>query len=284
MESGLYYNILICIEWLRFQAQPERKHMIIREMKRALFSKSFIAACMAGLAMLVLGGWDYVAGYFHGLVLPGTYTEKFLISYGYGTMSLMAVLFPIQALLPYAMSYRKETDSGFCYLLILKSTRRQYYLGKLAGVACSAFLAFVIPCFLWYLVCCFVLKTGSTEFSIIYGIDFAKDLFKTSPFAYGMIYVGNAGIQGMVFAILGLGLSAVIRNRYLAALLPFCFCMFSASVLDSYDRGLNALSLFVPGQYRSEAVGYWGILLYDAVLLCLGAGLFFKGVWHEGKN
>ena len=44
---------------------------------------------------------------------------------------------------------------------------------------------------------------------------------------YGMMYAVNAGALGAAFAVWGLGLSAVVRNRYLALLIPVCYCVFT---------------------------------------------------------
>lgn len=251
--------------------------MLKMELRRAVLSKIFLLAILVNLGMLAIGGCDYLIEFLQGFCSQGTYLEKFLMSYGYGLTSLLAIFFPIAAVLPYSLSYRRERDSGYRQLLILKSSVKSYRWGKLLSVACSAFLSFFVPCFVWLIVCCFILRTGDTHIPIIYGIDFAPNLYKTRPFLYGMIYVCNAGLQGAVFAILGMGLSAVISNRYLAALLPFCYCIFTASIADMFNRAWNALALFVPGQYHNKAVGHWGILIYDAFLLIAGIGLFLGG-------
>lgn len=257
--------------------------MIKTELNRALFSKSFAAASLLTFAMLLTGGCDFVLEYLSGYISPGTYLEKFLISFGYGMTSLIAVLFPIVVMIPYTLSYRKERDSGYQQLMVLKSSAKTYRIAKATAAACSGFLVFFLPNLCWLLICRFMLGTGSTKYPILYGVGFAESLYKTYPFLYGLIYVFNAGIQGAVFALLGLGLSAVIRNRYLAVLLPFCYCIFSAAVLDAYNRGLNALSLMVIGQYYNAVIGYSGIVVYDIILVILGCILFIGGDRHVSK-
>ncbi len=251
--------------------------MVKIELHRAFCSKSFWTACILGFVMLVIGGWEYVEYYFTGYISQGTYLEKFLVSYGYGAASLIAVMFPVLAVVPYCMSYRKDMDSGFRVYLNIKGSVGKYRSAKLLAVSGSGFSALFIPCLLWLLICCFILKTGKTEFSIIHGIYFAEGLYTYAPFLYGMIYVCNAGLQGAVFSVLALGLSSVIKNKYLAAFLPFCYCIFTAAVLDTYNMALNALTLFTIGQYFNDTIGYWGILAYDAILAMLGCGLFLWG-------
>lgn len=232
------------------------------------------------LVLLIIGGWDYVTGFSKN----GTYLEKYLISLAYGTASLLAVFFPIVACIPYALSYRDETDSGFYYLYVLKTGRLQYHIARIISVLISGFLAIFAACLTWYLFLFLFIGTGNTNFPILYGLFFAEKLYDDNPFVYGMIYTFNAGLQGSIFAVLGLGLSAVIKNRYIAILIPFAYCIFSASVLELYNQALNAITLFVLGQYFGGTAGYWGILIYDGILVLIGIGLYVIGEHYVHKD
>ncbi len=235
---------------------------------------------MISLISLIIGGWDYVSGFSHG----GTYLEKYLMSLVYGTASLMAIFFPIIACIPYALSYRDETDSGFYYLYILKTGHRRYQIAKIISVFLSGFLAVFAACFTWYMFIIFVIGTGDAQYPIIYGLFFAEDLYKSNPFLYGMIYTFNAGLQSGVFAVVGLGVSAVVKNRYVAVLIPFAYCIFSASVLELYNQAFNAITLFAIGQYFGGALGYWGIPLYDGILILIGINLYLIGDFYAHKS
>lgn len=254
--------------------------MVAKELKRAVISKKMLAAYTISLASLIIGGWDYVSGFSNN----GTYLEKYLISLAYGTASLLAVFFPIIACIPYALSYRDEADSGFYYLYILKTGYRKYQAAKMISVFVSGFLAVFTACLTYYLIMIFVIGTGDTQFPILIGLFFAEDLYEKNPFLYGMIYTFNAGLQSGVFAVLGMGVSAVIRNRYIAILIPFAYCIFSASVLELYNQAFNAITLFVIGQYFGGALGYWGIPIYDGILVLLGIGLYMTGDYYAHKS
>ncbi len=254
--------------------------MLKKELKRAVLSKTMLIAYALSLLSLIIGGWDYVSGF----VRNGTYLEKYLISLAYGTASLLAILFPIIACIPHGLSYRNERDSGFYYLYVLKTGCRQYHKAKIIAVFVSGFLAIFAACLTWYLYLIVFVGTGNTQFPLLYGIFFAEKLYERQPFLYGMVYTFNAGLQGGVFAILGLGCSAVIRNRYIAGLLPFAYCIFSASVLEVYNQAFNAITLFVIGQYFGGAVGYGGILIYDLLLVLIGLVLYAIGEYHVHKN
>lgn len=258
--------------------------MIRKECKRAMISKTSFIAFGISLFLLLVGGWDYVVPFPYPITVGGTYLEKYLMALSDGVSSWLAVCFPIVGCIPYALSYRDETDSGFYYLYLLKTGRGKYRIAKMISTFVSGFMAVFAACLIWYLFMVFVIGTGESQFPIIYDIDFAQELYDEQPFLYGMIYTVNAGLQSGVFAVLGMGVSAVIKNRYIAILLPFAYCIFSAAVLDMYCQALNAITLFAIGQYHGGPVGYWGIPIYDGILLLLGVNLYLAGEYnaHEG--
>lgn len=254
--------------------------MVLQEVKRAVCSKQMLTAYLLGLVTLIIGAWDFIAGGTHS----GTYLEKYLIALAYGTSSLMSVLFPVISAIPFAIAYRNEADSGFYYLYILKMGKLRYRSSKIAAVFISGFLAIFAACFTWYMFTFLVLGNGNSEFPLLYGIFFAEKLYSNCPYIYGLIYTVNAGVQGGVFAVLGLGFSAVIKNKYIAMLLPFAYCIFSAAVLELFNQALNALTLFVIGQYFGGALGYMGIPVYDIVICVIGITLFIVGDYYAHKD
>lgn len=258
--------------------------MILKECKRAITSKTALAAYGISLVLLLIGGWDYVIPFPYPITVGGTYLEKYLISLSEGVTSWMTVCFPIVGCIPYALSYRDESDSGFYYLYLLKTNRGQYRLSKIIATFVSGFLAVFGACFTWYLFMIFVIGTGESQFPILYDVNFAESLYDRRPFLYGMVYTLNAGVQSGVFAVVGMGVSAMIKNRYIAVLLPFAYCIFSAAVLDMYCQAFNAITLFDIGQYYGGTLGYWGILIYDVILILIGINLFLVGDYyaHEG--
>lgn len=251
--------------------------MVKIELKRAIFSKAFLAACSIAFMMLMIGGVEYIFDFLGGYNSPGTWLEKYLISLGYSNTCLLGLFFSIVVIIPYVLVYRRERDSGFLQLMILKSTRNTYVISKLLAVACSGFLSMLLPNLCWLLLCRFWLGTGSTKYPILNGIVYANALYERQPFIFGLIYVLNSGIVGAAFALLALGLTTVIRNRYLAILLPFCYSIFSAAILNSRWMILNALRLLPIELPQNRSFGYGSLLLYDLVLAVIGCVLFVGG-------
>ena len=259
--------------------------MVKTELKRAFFSKAFWITCAIAFVMLAIGGTDYINYAVHpskGIV--STWWEAYIVSLTFGMTCLLSLFYPIIVMIPYVLSYRRERDSGYRQLILLKTSRRAYLGAKMLAVAVSAFASMLLPNLCWMLVCRFAL--GETDPAYEYFrhmIDFALPLYDSHPGWYMVMYAVHASVLGAIFAIAGLGLSAVIKNRYLALLLPFCYCVFSGAVLVYLDSGFAAFYLLPIQSYRFSAIGYWGIPLYEAVLLAVGVGLFLGGDYHAGK-
>lgn len=257
--------------------------MIRTEMRRAFHSKAFLAACVIMLLFLIISTneeFEFLLG--RGFPLEGIWQEKFLLVAGYDG-GYVPFFCPMVVVIPYVLSYRKERDNGYRQLMVLKASGNAYRLAKLLAVAASGAGVMCLP-FLCWMPVCFLLGTGRVRYPIMsHLIDPAlQPLFESSPNLFVFMYLVNASLAGAIFALLGLGISAVVRNRYLAVLAPFGFCLFTAAVLAVYFlHKLNAFYLVVFGMRIWLGIG--GHICYLLLLLLLGVGLFIGGDRHAEK-
>lgn len=245
--------------------------MVKTEIKRALQSRAFAATTAFGLFMMLEGRLDQTGGRIFSD--SGPYLSKFLDSLRFTPLT---ILWPVTVMFPFVLSYRRERDSGFQGLMVLKASRGEYRRAKIAAVACSGSLSLFLPMAGWLLFCKFILGSGKVENPI----RFLPELAGRFPFLYGMMYAVNAGVLGAAFAVWGLGLSAVVRNRYLALLIPVCYCVFTGVAAP---RAWEAFKLIDPAAYSNPALGGWGIPLYELALFTTGCLLFIGGDCHAGK-
>lgn len=254
-----------------------RQRMIRAEMRRVLHSRAFRTACVLMFVLLFQGSrfeFEYLLGWGH--LHEGTWQEKFLEAAGFSGDFLVFVC-PLVVVIPYVLSYRKERDSGFRQLMVLKASGNAYRSAKLLAVAASGAGCVCIP-FLCYMPVCFLLGTGRSDPHGNNVLNLISDrwlpLLESRQTLLVFCYIVNASLVGAMFALLGLGASAVIRSRYLAVLFPFGFCIFSAAILAGYDHTLNAFPLMILGERP-----IWYLLL----LLILGIGMFIGGDCHAEK-
>lgn len=245
--------------------------MIKTEIKRALHSRAFVITTAFCFFMMIEGRLDQSNGRIFSDSEP--YLAKFLNSLFFTPLT---ILWPITVMFPFVLSYRKERDSGYERLMVLKASRWQYRKAKIAAVACSGFLSLFLPMTGWLFFCKFMLGSGRVVNPILFMPEFAENY----PFLYGMMYTVNAGVLGVVFAVWGLGLSAVVRNRYLALLIPVCYCVFTGVAAPG---AWQVFKLIVPSAYSNPVLGRWGIPVYELALFTIGCLLFIGGDHHVGK-
>lgn len=260
--------------------------MVGSELRRAFSSKAFWWTCIITFAMLVFGSMEYI-GYRIGNVLVTSWWVVYLNAIYLGMGTMLTLFYPIVVMVPYVLSYRRERDSGYIHLLLLKASRKRYLVAKATAVACSAFLAMLLPNLCWILICRFALGvTDSAYDRQRHNIFFALSLYDGHPGVYVVLWAVHIAVLGAVFAVFGLGISSVIKNRYLAILLPFCYCIFSSSILSAFQKSFAALDLLPFQLYHNTGqypLGYYTVPIYEAVLAVLGIALFVGGDCHAGK-
>lgn len=207
---------------------------------------------------------------------------------------MLPLFYPILVMIPYVLSYRRDRDSGYRQLILLKTSRKAYLGARAAAVFSSAFMAILLPALSWIPVCRLI---GDTDWDYArkyyaHNILFAPSFYEGHVVLYCVMYAFHAALLGAVFALLGLGLSAVIKNRYLALLLPFCYAIFLSSILTSLfketiiGKSFEAMNLMPLQTYCYREVyplGYWTVPVYEAVLVAIGLALYWGGDYHACK-
>lgn len=240
-----------------------------KELRRAVWNKKMLLALVMSSASLYYGCYDCDS--------PSTgYIDLFLFSQGYSTTAILALIFPIIAVLPFAATYREERQSGYYFLICGKTGRLRYCCIKLLYVFLTGASAVGVPNLLFLFICLF-LKQGMIGESSI-SIGFLWPLYCERPLLYGALIAVNSALCGGIFSLLGLGISAWFKNKYIAALLPFGGYIFSGMLLAYIAPWLNAICLFALNAYGAGAMLY---LIYDLALLCGGILLFVTGAYYE---
>ncbi|MCM1026712.1 MAG: hypothetical protein NC432_09765 [Roseburia sp.] len=265
------------------------KDMVKTELKRAFGSKPFWVTCGITLAMLAFGSSDYLSPAHATIKIPEPWWIFYFHCFFLGMKTALPVFYPIVVMIPYVLSYRSDRDSGYRQLLLLKSSRKSYLSAKALAVGASALGAILLPCLAWIPVCRLLGDTDWDYAKRYYGhnILFAPSFYEEHVVLYCVMYAFHAALLGTAFALFGLGLSAVVKNKYLALLLPFCYAIFSSSILSSFIGNWFAALDMMPLQiyYYKDVypLGYWTVPIYEAVLAAVGLALYWGGDYHAGK-
>ncbi|MCM1187192.1 MAG: hypothetical protein NC251_11425 [Lachnoclostridium sp.] len=268
--------------------------MVRTEMKRAFGSKAFRATCIVTLIMLAFASSDYLPPPHSNIKLPEPWWIFYFHCFFLGMKTALPVFYPIVVMIPYVLSYRQDRDSGYRKLILLKTSRKAYLGAKALAVWASAFAAILLPSLAWIPACRLI---GDTDWDYAleyyaHNINFLPDFYREHVVLYCVMYAFHAAILGAVFALLGLGISAVVKNKYLALFLPFCYAIFSSSILTSLFRDtfigksfevMNLMPLQTYCYTDVYPLGYWTVPVYEAALAAVGLILYLGGDYYVGK-
>lgn len=268
--------------------------MVRTELKRAFCSRSFWMTCAITLAMLAIGSSDYLPPSYANIELPKPWWIYYFHCFFLGMKTLLPLFYPILVMIPFCLSYRRDRDSGYRQLILLKTSRKTYLCAKALAVGASAFVAVLLPSLTWIPVCRLL---GDTDWDYAgkyyaHNILFAPSFYEEHVVLYCVMYAFHAALLGAVFAVFGLGLSAVVKNKYLALLLPFCYAIFSSSILTSLfistyiGRSLEVMNLMpLQTYYYKDAypLGFWTVPVYEVALTAVGLALYVGGDYHASK-
>lgn len=245
--------------------------VIRAELNRAFSAKSFWLVCGIMLALPLYEGGNFIYYRRTGAIVTSWWTIYLRV--------IEAPLFfsPILVMFTYAVSYRRERDCGYSQLMMLRSTGKAYLGAKALAVASTAFMAVLLPFLCWMPVCRLLGVADPAYDRDRHNIYFALSFYDQNPGLYCVAYTLYVAVVGAVFAIFGLGLSSVVKNKYLALFLPFGYCVFSGIVLSPSLEAFRLLKLQSYHFTDRCPLGYWTAPLYMTALTAAGLGMFVSG-------
>lgn len=237
------------------------------ELSRAFWNKRTFFAFFLSSVCLMVGAYEPLM---MGREMYD-FAETIIVAETSGVSSLIAILFPLIACLPYASSYVEEKESGYTTYVLTKIKKRDYVAIKMFVNGAVGGSVIAVPSFLLLFLAVLVKGTALSEESgsvVIY----YKDFYLNYPILYIVLLICNFFMCGAIFANLALGTARFVKNKYVVVVMPFLFYIFSAMVLSHISIYLNAITLFDVHQYAEQK--RIGIFLYDLVLAVTGYWLF----------
>ncbi|MDH7579153.1 MAG: hypothetical protein QHH75_15380 [Bacillota bacterium] len=190
----------------------------MEEIKRAIVSIPFLI----GLLVCTMAG---LTGVIYDLPYGEGSGANYLFRCFHSLISILPLLAPVIATIPFANSYASERNSGFSKFIMQRLPVSSYKAAKLISNALAGGLVLAIPltgAFLWFTI----------KYPIVpkpYTISGAfGELFTTNPIAYMWILIGLSFLFGATFATIGLAFSVLFSNQFFANILPLVVYIDSA--------------------------------------------------------
>lgn len=239
--------------------------------KNAILNKNMIIALLASFICLFIGGFEPLFLYNNS-----DFAYTFFTSLCCGTSSILALLFPIIACLPYSSSYAEEYNSGFTNYIYLKVSKTKYVFTKILACGISGGIAISFPVLVFFVICILLKGTTLSGYGIANWITHEKQLFVNLPVLYCLGYILNSFLCGFIMALGGLTTSIYAKNKYLIHVIPFLIYIFGAMSMANICIDLNPVTLFDINSYKEATL--LNTTIYKISLLIFTGVLFIRGV------
>lgn len=141
---------------------------------------------------------------------------------GKGNSCWMGLLFPITATIPMSTLYIREVKAGYYSCCILRMGRKKYWTEKIIKTFLLGGISLAMPVGIMAVYLCNTLDISAS----LYDMDnytttsFYTNLAENSPLAYLGMTIALIFLCGASFSVFSLGISTLVRNEFLAIIIP----------------------------------------------------------------
>lgn len=196
-------------------------------------------------------------------------------------------MIPLIVVLPYGWSLVSEIRSGYTKNIIVRTTRKNYFLTKYAANFLSAVLVTIIPLAVNFLMLGLFIPSLKMESIYPYGTIgqgcMWAEIYYEYPFVYCFMYLLLDGIFAGLLASISTAVAFIVRNKVVTIIAPF----FLMLVLDYIDSNYLLKGEFSPIKFMqalpvaNDCYG-WAVAAIGIVMFVSTFGyVMYKGYHYE---
>lgn len=204
------------------------------ELKKIIFSPQYIICVVVLFVLLMVG----TVGFWSQKLGDQTISMIAHFFNAWDTFGHVCIVVPLLAAVPVTFLLHDELNSGYIHFSLIRAGKKKYILVKLIAGILSGMLM-VLTAEVLFTVTLIVLTPGEINFwdqQNLLGEDscFYLDLVRSGNgyIAY-IIWSLLAGLYGAVFSAMAVACSAVAKNKYVAAVIPFIIFLLVENLLFS---------------------------------------------------
>lgn len=246
------------------------------EIKRMLKGTEWKAALILGCGIAVWHFWQNVHQQkMMEISLPETVYAKWIGAGAYAMQSYWYfMVFPLIAVLPYAGAFFDDLKSGYIKSLLLRCSRKSYFLARGFAVFLSGGFAVTIPLVLNFLLtAAYRPAVGPFVYIGIGPVSYCMgaDFYYSHPLAYIGIYLLFDFVAGGMFALGSALLGYIVSYRAMALLIPYGIYYLLFSIGNIVNTIVYSPNYFlIPGM---------GIQKIDSILMILAAAVLAAWIY-----
>lgn len=239
------------------------------DFKRAIYNKNFLTVSLIGILLAIchffMEVFPMIEFYENGSSIFSPFLKWIIYDDFSIYASMLLIIFPILASIPYADSYWIDLNSGFVKNLYVRTSKYNYLISRyitnfiIGGI--SVLIPLIVSLYLLFMT------VPAVPPSIFSQTDIAKEMFSNifynHPYIYILIYLFMYFMFGGVYASLGLGASSFCKNRFLVIGIPII------SYLSMYILEIAGLPQLVPAKFLSASQSVLGINIISIIIIFL---------------
>lgn len=256
-------------------------------LKSKVYSLNTLLCVLVGLTLLM---WFSVTNWFQYNRLIGSATfsqmcsdfvNEVIVAHAQSGFDLFA---PIFAVLPCATIFCDDYNSGYVKSILCRSSKRKYIANCIICCSISGGIAVFLP----DLLCSTIfMLTAKPHLPNAYGTSFS--LYAGIEFVWGgrlmiLVFLFFSFLFGVVWANIGLCISAYAPNKFIALAAPFALYYGANLIFQRTDflEILSPVNMIQPSYGGLPNLIY--PLIYQLVLLCGAVILFCKRINRRLQN
>lgn len=259
------------------------KSYIKQEIRRAFLSKRTMLMYIFSIGLFFGGMFQYIAW------LPSqgvSIMYTFLSGYNSGTLSYLALLFPLIASIPYATSYIEDCTSGFNKYIYTRMNKMKYlHIRVIINALVGGFALSIGPILAMLFLLVIKLFTSASMLKTVEQIETVTYFYSQgidSPLLMMLVIIGIIFVCGAVIATFTLGLSTILQNHYFTALSSFIILLVSATLFTNFNVKFSLISIYDVDHF---GMTFLERTIYELILIGIGLVLIYKnGSRLEGKH
>ena len=261
------------------------KMLISNEWNRMIKGKEFWITLFIGCGISV---WHFVQN-----VLPmqnvvnGLPYNAYVAWIGASARAMQSYWFflilPLLAVIPYAGTVYDDVQSGYYRSIMLRSSRKKYFVSKGIMVILSGGICVSVPLILNFVLTATQLPLLRPDPYIAIGpatSELGCEFFYQHPFAYTMMYLLIDFMAGGMIALAAATLCYMVSHKLLALLLPYVVYYGLYSLCGIFNTHIYAPNFFLLPGMGIEHINT--VLLMIAVTVFIFAGYAWKEYKFEG--
>lgn len=238
-----------------------KRYTIQSDIKRAVCSKGFIMGVAGLIAVMLAASMESIIDVMRAAApLENGFHAQLIVNVLQSDTFTLAL--PILCTLPFTTAFVDDVKSGFIKQYLVRSSRKQYILGKLAACGLSGGLVLFIGISAAFL----------TSYLAFTPMELALTEEQTAEPYYALLIIKTfiLALSGMFWSLVGFTLAAFTKNRYMAYASPFILYYV---LIILHERYFDWLYVLYPREWVFPAnewvLGNIGIILLITELVLI---------------